>query len=183
LGLREANADGLRPAALCALPRGHDRAAAGAGARQSGPPRAPNVGGRRMLGGNLPSPSLSVAQTGIGDYSMPRTGMCSRVRWGSADDPQPCPCGGLDAPGLPLRMPQLLGMPFVLTTPGGQPVGRFAREANLGSRNLSEACVSLNSVVSADTGNPPTGSDGGISVSPACRAARAPGRPPLRSSL
>ena len=48
--------------------------------------------------------------------------------------PRACLCG-FGAPGLPSRTPDALGMPFGLTTPGGQPVGfTLVPDRHAGSR-------------------------------------------------
>jgi hypothetical protein len=73
--------------------------------------KGPSAVGRRVA-------SHQVAIRGLVD----RQDRDSRTRaLVSVDDYQDCLCGQC-APGLPSRTPNSLGMPFGLTTPGGQPV-------------------------------------------------------------
>jgi hypothetical protein len=50
-------------------------------------------------------------------------------------------CGDLSAPGLPSRAVSRLGMPFGLTTPGGQPVRLLGDPADV-SRGVPQLCRS-----------------------------------------
>ncbi len=55
-----------------------------------------------------------------GDCSLTRAGMCGGIP--GAHQWLPACLWDLDAPGLPSRVVPLLGKPFGLSTPGGEPV-------------------------------------------------------------
>jgi hypothetical protein len=84
-------------------------------------------------------------QDGAGDYSALRTGVCVIVPAGCVDHPGVWLCA-LSVSGLPSPRADHSRMPFVLTTPGGQPVPLLGKPAAIPRRisvPMSERSITL----------------------------------------
>lgn len=119
-------------ASLCRGRTTHTRAEpAGGSRRQSDGPLEAQCKRCALLVEPLEVPSavsrrVASHQASRGDYSQAQDRDLITRAARAVDARCPCLCG-LDAPGLPSRVPSDLGMPFGLSTPGGQPVAVCCR--------------------------------------------------------
>jgi hypothetical protein len=130
--------------------------------------------GRRRL-----SASLSGPPTGITRGR--RTGVCLRVPGSSADELRTCLCD-LGVSGLPSPPATQSRMPFVLTTPGGQPVSLLGKPAAIPrciSVRMSERYATLSLSISNDSVIPRIGHSGDLAFNGRGAFPARAERPPL----